>query len=250
MDSLRETVFEANAALARERLITLTWGNVSGIDRERGLVAIKPSGVPYDRLRAEDMVLVALDGRVTDSRLRPSSDTPTHLELYKAFPGLGGVCHTHSLHATAFAQACREIPCLGTTHADVFYGAVPLARPLGPRETAKRYEINTGRSIVERFETLDAEKTPGVLCAHHGPFTWGASPALAVENAVALEALAAMAIATLSLNPQALPLPTHIMNTHYFRKHGRHATYGQDKPRHETSVHFRRELVCANACGA
>ncbi len=227
MNALRTAVWEANCALPQERLAVLTWGNVSGVDRANGILLIKPSGVPYAALRCEDIAAATLDGAPRPGPLRPSSDTPTHRILYRAFPRIGAVCHTHSPYATAFAQAGREIPCLGTTHADHFRGAVPVTRPLTPDETATDYELNTGHSIVERFAALDPEQTPAVLCAGHGPFTWGATPAQAVANAVALEAVARMALATLTLVPTAPPLPQHLQNVHYFRKHGPDARYGQ-----------------------
>lgn len=226
-DELRQAVCEANLELNRSALVTLTWGNVSGIDRDAGVVAIKPSGVPYPELRPEHIVLVGLDGARVEGALNPSSDTPTHLELYRAFPVVGGITHTHSIYATAFAQACREIPCLGTTHADQFYGSVPLARALTSEEVDKGYEVNTGRVIVERFSGLDPAEVPGVLCAHHGPFTWGRSAADSVTNAVALEAIARMALHTFALAPQIGPIPPHILRKHHDRKHGPNAYYGQ-----------------------
>ncbi|MCL1910369.1 MAG: L-ribulose-5-phosphate 4-epimerase AraD [Kiritimatiellaeota bacterium] len=226
---LKKSVFDANLALVRHGLVVLTWGNVSGIDRERGVVAIKPSGVSYDTLTPSDIVVVRLDnGAVVDGNLRPSSDLPTHLELYRAWPEIGGVAHTHSTYATAFAQARLEIPCLGTTHADLFNGAVPLARMLTETEVAEDYETNTGRSILERFgEDASPHHFPGVLCAGHGPFTWGATPAKAVENAVALEEVARMAQLTMSLTPSPALLPAHILEKHFSRKHGAGAYYGQ-----------------------
>ena len=228
MDKLSKAVYEANMALERENLVTLTWGNVSGIDRDSGVVVIKPSGVAYDKLKPGSMVAVDLDGRRLDGGLKPSSDTPTHAALYKAFPHIGGICHTHSPYATAFAQACREIPCLGTTHADHFRGAVPLARALTREEVHENYEANTGKVIIERFTKLDPCEVPGVLCAHHGPFTWGNSPAQATENSIALEVIARMALQTLQLEPHSIPLPQHIQDVHFLRKHGPGATYGQE----------------------
>lgn len=227
LESLRKDVCEANRDLDRIGLVTLTWGNVSGFDRERQLMVIKPSGVPYEALRPEQLVVVDLDGLVVEGTLRPSSDTPTHIVLYRQFPGLGGIVHTHSLCATAFCQAEREIPCFGTTHADHFHGPVPLARALTPAEVDEDYEGHTGRVIVERFEGLNPLAVPGVLLAHHAPFTWGPSPRKALENAVALEAVAQMALSTLQLRPETAPLPAHILNKHYARKHGPRATYGQ-----------------------
>ncbi|MGI5870314.1 MAG: L-ribulose-5-phosphate 4-epimerase [Kiritimatiellia bacterium] len=224
---LKRAVFEANLALVRHGLVTLTWGNVSGIDRQRDCVAIKPSGVAYDTMTPDDIVVVSLDGAPVEGALRPSSDLPTHLALYRAFPSLGGVVHTHSTHATAFAQASRPVPCLGTTHADHFHGDVPCTRFLAPDEVAGDYERNTGRVIVERFQGLDPDALPGALVAGHGSFTWGPTPAKAVENAVALEAFARMAILTEALAPAAAPLPAYILDKHYRRKHGATAYYGQ-----------------------
>ena len=224
---LKNDVFERNLELVRHGLVVLTWGNVSGIDREAGLVAIKPSGVPYDRMTAEDVVVVDLEGRAVEGSLRPSSDLPTHLALYRAFPSVGGIVHTHSPKAVAWAQARRGIPAFGTTHADHFHGAVPCTRELTPAEVAEDYELNTGRVIEERFHDLDAEAFPGVLVAGHGPFAWGPTPRKAVENAVALEQIAAMALDTLLLDPAAEPAPSYVLDKHYFRKHGPGAYYGQ-----------------------
>ena len=225
--SLKNDVFERNLDLVRHHLVVLTWGNVSGIDREAGLVAIKPSGVAYDRMTAEDIVVVDLEGKPVEGTLRPSSDLPTHLALYRAFPSVGGIVHTHSPKAVAWAQARRGIPAFGTTHADHFHGAVPCTRELTPAEVAEDYELNTGRVIEERFHDLDAEAFPGVLVAGHGPFTWGPTPRKAVENAVALEQIAAMALDTLQLDPAAEPAPSYVLDKHYFRKHGPGAYYGQ-----------------------
>ena len=224
---LKNDVFERNLDLVRHRLVVLTWGNVSGIDREAGLVAIKPSGVPYASMTAEDVVVVDLEGKTVEGRLNPSSDLPTHLALYRAFPSVGGIVHTHSPKAVAWAQARRGIPAFGTTHADHFHGAVPCTRELTPAEVAEDYELNTGRVIEERFHDLDAEAFPGVLVAGHGPFTWGPTPRKAVENAVALEQIAAMALDTLRLDPDAEPAPSYVLDKHYFRKHGPGAYYGQ-----------------------
>ena len=225
--ALKNDVFERNLELVRHGLVVLTWGNVSGIDREAGLVAIKPSGVAYDRMTAEDIVVVDLEGKVVSGTLRPSSDLPTHLALYRAFPSVGGIVHTHSPKAVAWAQARRGIPAFGTTHADHFHGAVPCTRELTPAEVAEDYELNTGRVIEERFHDLDAEAFPGVLVAGHGPFTWGPTPRKAVENAVALEQIAAMALDTLRIDPDAEPAPSYVLDKHYFRKHGPGAYYGQ-----------------------
>jgi L-ribulose-5-phosphate 4-epimerase len=227
LKSLKQQVCAANRDLVATGLVTLTWGNVSGIDRERGLVAIKPSGVPYADLQPQQIVVVDLDGRVVEGDLKPSSDTPTHVALYRAFANIGGVVHTHSRHATIFAQARREIPCLGTTHADHFYGPVPVARPLTEGEVAEDYEGRTGTVIIERFAGLDPDAMPAVLVAGHAPFTWGGSVAKAVENAVALEAVAAMALGTWSIDPAALELEPWVLEKHYQRKHGAGAYYGQ-----------------------
>ena len=223
----KSDVFRRNLALVEHGLGVLTWGNVSGIDREAGLVAIKPSGVPYASMTAEDVVVVDLEGKTVEGRLNPSSDLPTHLALYRAFPSVGGIVHTHSPKAVAWAQARRGIPAFGTTHADHFHGAVPCTRELTPAEVAEDYELNTGRVIEERFHDLDAEAFPGVLVAGHGPFTWGPTPRKAVENAVALEQIAAMALDTLRLDPDAEPAPSYVLDKHYFRKHGPGAYYGQ-----------------------
>ena len=224
---LKNDVFRRNLELVEHGLVVLTWGNVSGIDREAGLVAIKPSGVPYASMTAEDVVVVDLEGKTVEGRLNPSSDLPTHLALYRAFPSVGGIVHTHSPKAVAWAQARRGIPAFGTTHADHFHGAVPCTRELTPAEVAEDYELNTGRVIEERFHDLDAEAFPGVLVAGHGPFTWGPTPRKAVENAVALEQIAAMALDTLRLDPDAEPAPSYVLDKHYFRKHGPGAYYGQ-----------------------
>lgn len=229
LEELRRLVLAANQDLPRRGLVTLTWGNVSAIDRAAGLVVIKPSGVDYDALTADNLVVVDLEGRVVEGTLRPSSDTATHLELYKAFPAIGGIVHTHSTHATAWAQARRDLPCYGTTHADTFYGAVPCTRLLTPEEVADAYEKNTGTVIVETFRErgLDAAAVPGILCAAHGPFTWGQDAAEAVENAVILEEVARMAILTRQIEGDVLPAPQYLQDKHYRRKHGPDAYYGQ-----------------------
>lgn len=226
LEELKEKVFQANLQLVKNNLVIYTWGNVSGIDRASGLVAIKPSGVPYSELKASDIVLVDLEGKVVEGKLKPSSDTPTHVVLYKAFPQLGGVVHTHSTHAVVWAQSGRDIPCLGTTHADFFYGPIPCTAPLTPEEIASNYELETGNVIVRRFEGLDPVATPGVLVRNHGPFAWGKSPADAVENATVLEEIAKMTLFTSLLNPEAR-IPQELMDKHYLRKHGPNATYGQ-----------------------
>lgn len=227
LEKLKEVVYEANMELPRRGLITYTWGNVSGIDRESGLIVIKPSGVSYDRLTAEDMVIVDLSGNIVEGKLRPSSDTPTHIELYKAFPALGGIVHTHSTYATAWAQAGKGIPCFGTTHADYFYGEIPCTRALTESEIESEYEKNTGLVIEETFEKLDPAAMPGVLCKNHGPFTWGKDADEAVHNAVVLEEVARMAMLTCQINGQAAPAPQVLQNKHYLRKHGKNAYYGQ-----------------------
>lgn len=229
LQELREQVWRANLQLKVHQLIIYSWGNVSGIDRERGIVLIKPSGVDYEALKPEDLVALDLDGKVIEGTLRPSSDTPTHLELYRRFEKVGGVCHTHSLYATVWAQACREIPCLGTTHADSFYGPVPVTDPMMPEEIEWDYELNTGKVIVRRFAGLDPMQVPAVLVANHGPFTWGPAAEKAVENAVVLEQCAKMALATLQLNPDQPEISRALLDKHYLRKHGKNAYYGQKK---------------------
>jgi L-ribulose-5-phosphate 4-epimerase len=227
LESLRRQVLDANLELARRGLALYTFGNASGIDREQGLVAIKPSGVPYDTMRPEDLVITDLQGQVIEGKLRPSSDLPTHLVLYRAFAGIGGVVHTHSKHATAWAQACREIPCFGTTHADYFYGAVPVTPCLQARQIEGDYEAATGEAIVERFRFLDASQVPAVLVACHGPFCWGRDPAEAAHHAVILEEIAQTAYHTLMLNHAAEPLAAPLLDKHFLRKHGAKAYYGQ-----------------------
>ena len=233
LKDLRQQVWEANLELVRSGLVVLTWGNASGIDRRRGLVVMKPSGVSYDGLKPSHLVVLDLDGKIVEGKLNPSSDTPTHLVLYRAFNDIGGVSHTHSCRATAFAQACREIPCLGTTHADHFFGTVPVTRVVTPREVQEDYVGNTGKVIVERFRRLKPMAMPAVLVAHHGPFTWGRDAMDSVNNSIALETVAEMALATFSLNSRIPSIPRHLLNKHYFRKHGPRATYGQ-KTGHRT----------------
>ncbi len=228
LKKLKKTVCEANRLLPKHGLVTFTWGNVSGIDRKRGLVVIKPSGVPYDGMTPEDMVVVDLDGNVVEGRWKPSSDTATHLELYRAFPECGGVVHTHSRWATTFAQAGREIPALGTTQADDFYGAIPCTRPLTDAEIGGEYEKETGRVIVETFAGLDPAAVPGVLVYSHGPFAWGADPMNAVHNAVVMEECAFLDWHALALEPSLGPMQQSLLDRHYLRKHGKNAYYGQD----------------------
>lgn len=229
LEALKRAVYEANLELPRRGLVTYTWGNVSGIDREQGLVVIKPSGVEYEELTPERLVVLDLAGNRVEGTLNPSSDTSTHLALYRAFPQLGGIVHTHSPHAVAWAQAGEDIPCYGTTHADYFYGSIPLARHLTPAELEEDYEGNTGKAIVETFESrgIDPAAVPAVICHSHGPFTWGKDPAQAVYHAVVLEEVAKMAILTRQVNPNALPAPQHVQDKHYRRKHGPNAYYGQ-----------------------
>jgi L-ribulose-5-phosphate 4-epimerase len=228
-EDLKQMVVEANQALVSSGLVALTWGNVSAIDRESGLVAIKPSGVAYEELTTQSIVVLNLDNEVVEGDLRASSDTKTHLEIYRNFKDVGAVVHTHSPSATAFSQAGVGLACLGTTHADHFYGEVPLARALTPEEVSSDYEHATGVSIVERFVELELNpmEVPAVLLKHHAPFTWGKNAAKAIENSIALEMCAKMALMTYQLNPDALPIPEHILNQHYLRKHGKNAYYGQ-----------------------
>ena len=231
LKKLKHAVYEANMELPRRGLVTYTWGNVSGIDRERGLVVIKPSGVSYDELTPEDLVVLDLDGNVVDGKLNPSSDTKTHLELYKAFPEIGGIVHTHSSYAVGWAQAGRDIPAYGTTHADYFYGPVPCCRSLTEQEVEEDYERNTGLVIVETFRQreLDPIHVPGAICRNHGPFTWGRDAAQAVYHAVVLEEVAKMAVYTTQIAPDAEPAPQYVLNKHFMRKHGPNAYYGQQK---------------------
>ena len=227
LEPLKHEVCQANLDLVAHGLVTLTWGNVSGISEDRKYVVIKPSGVPYGQMRLEHMVVVDLDGRVVEGQLRPSSDTPTHLLLYRRFDAIGGITHTHSCYATMFAQARVEIPCLGTTHADHFFGPVPVTRPLSQPEVEEAYEANTGQVIIERFAELDPAAMPAVLVAGHGPFAWGKNAAESVKNAVALEAIAEMALGTRQIRPDGPPLESYVLDKHYRRKHGPDAYYGQ-----------------------
>jgi len=227
LEKLREEVLEANLELVRRGLVLYTFGNASGIDRSSGLVVIKPSGVPYEKMTPADLVITDLNGKTVEGKLRPSSDLETHIEIYKAFGGVGGVVHTHSRHATAWAQACREIPCFGTTHADYFHGPVPVTAHLTAEEVERGYEKTTGHVIVRRFGNLAPLAVPGILVAGHAPFAWGETVAKAAHNAVVLEYIAEMATETLAVNPNAAPLPAYVLDKHYFRKHGSGATYGQ-----------------------
>lgn len=231
LEKLKQEVFEANLLLPKYNLVIFTWGNVSGIDREKGLVVIKPSGVEYDVMKAEDMVVTDLDGNVVEGKLKPSSDLMTHLEFYKNFPNIGGVVHTHSINAVAFAQAGKDIPALGTTHGDYFYGNIPCTRKMTKEEIAGEYELNTGKVIVEEFNNrkIDPDQMPGVLVHSHGPFTWGKDPFDAVHNSVVLEALSEMAIKTFSIvkNCDVETMQQELLDKHFLRKHGPGAYYGQ-----------------------
>ncbi|MCI1966483.1 MAG: L-ribulose-5-phosphate 4-epimerase [Oscillospiraceae bacterium] len=232
LEELKREVWEANLELPKRGLITYTWGNVSGIDRSTGLFAIKPSGVEYDSLTPEDMVIVDLQGNVVEGKYRPSSDTATHVVLYRDFPQIGGIVHTHSVWAASWAQAARSIPCYGTTQADYFFGEIPCARPLTHEEIEEAYERNTGVVMSDLLKEraakgIDVLAVPAMLCAHHGPFTWGENAAKAVYNAVVLEEVAKMAANTESINPKCLPAPQYMIDKHYYRKHGPGAYYGQ-----------------------
>jgi len=231
LEALKDQVCQANLQLLKEGLVIQTWGNVSGIDRTSGLIVIKPSGVAYDGMQPCHMVVVSLEtGKVVEGNLKPSSDTPTHLELYRAFPTIGGIVHTHSLHATAWAQARREIPPLGTTHADYFCGPVPCTRRMTPEEIRGDYETNTGKVIVERFAHLNPLEAPAVLVAEHGPFAWGKTPADAVHNAVVLEFLACLAGQTIRITGCPENMQPELLHKHFYRKHGTGAYYGQGQP--------------------
>lgn len=230
LEELKRQVYEANMELPKRGLVTYTWGNVSGIDRETGYFVIKPSGVEYDELSPENMVVMDLEGNKIEGKYRPSSDTATHIELYKRYPEIGGIVHTHSTEATSWAQAGRSIPLYGTTHADYFYGSIPCARSLTKEEIDEAYEKNTGLVIIETFEenNLNPMYTPGVLCKNHGPFTWGKDAADAVYHAVVLEEVAKMATHTEVINPKVASAPDCIRDKHFYRKHGEHAYYGQN----------------------
>ena len=226
LEKLKEEVFRANLALVKHGLVVLTWGNVSAIDRDSGLIVIKPSGVEYDTMQAQDMVVVDFDGNIIEGHYRPSSDTPTHLEIYRAFASVGAVVHTHSRYATAWAQAGREIPCAGTTHADYYYGNIPCTRDMTREEVDTNYELNTGKLIAERFLHLNCMQTPGILVKNHGPFTWGKECKSAVHHAVVLEEIAMMAINTITLNAR-FTMNEELIRKHFNRKHGKNAYYGQ-----------------------
>jgi L-ribulose-5-phosphate 4-epimerase len=229
LQRLREQVLEANLELVRKNLVLFTFGNASGISREDGLVVIKPSGVPYERMKPAHLVVTDLDGKIVEGKLRPSSDLPTHLVLYREFPEIGGVAHTHSEYATSWAQARKSIPCFGTTHADYFHGAVPVTGEMSDKDIATDYEKNTGYAIVRGLQHTNPSETPGILVANHGPFTWGKDAEAAAHNAVILEAIARMACITLGINSAAQPAKTALHDKHYLRKHGKDAYYGQPK---------------------
>ena len=227
LKTLREEVLDANRELVRRGLVLYTFGNASGISRDRGFVVIKPSGVPYETMKPEDLVVVDLEGKTVEGTLRPSSDLPTHLILYQRFPAIGGVAHTHSRAATSWAQAQRPIPCFGTTHADYFHGEIPVTKPLTAAQIRDNYELNTGLAIVRCLGKSDPLQTPGVLVAGHAPFCWGKNASEAAHNAVIVEEIAAMALNTVSANPRARAISAHLHKKHFFRKHGPSASYGQ-----------------------
>ena len=231
LEKLKEQVFKANLELPKKGLVLFTWGNVSGIDREKNLIVIKPSGVDYETMKVEDMVVVDLDGNIVEGELNPSSDTPTHIELYKKFPSIGGIVHTHSTNATIWAQSGRDIPAYGTTNADYFYGSIPCTRKMTPKEITGEYEKETGTVIIETFENrgLDPKYIPGVLVNSHGPFTWGKNPDEAVYNSVVLEEVAKMAMFTEIVNKDIEPMQQELLDKHFLRKHGVNAYYGQKK---------------------
>jgi len=226
LEQLKEEVFKANLDLVKHGLVIFTWGNVSGIDRETGLVVIKPSGVSYDTMTADDMVVVDLFGKVVEGKLKPSSDTPTHVALYRVFPNIGGVVHTHSTYATSWAQAGKDIPNIGTTHSDYFSAAIPCTRGLTQQEVEGEYEAETGKVIITRFYGLNPDHIPGVIVKNHGPFSWGKDPHDAVHNAAVMEQVAKMAYISLNINPE-LTMDKHLIKKHFYRKHGPGAYYGQ-----------------------
>ncbi|MHB1485494.1 MAG: L-ribulose-5-phosphate 4-epimerase [Saccharofermentanales bacterium] len=229
MEKLIHEVYEANLELPKAGLVVFTWGNVSAIDREKKIIVIKPSGVPYEEMKEEHMVVLELDGRIISGNYKPSSDTATHIEIYRAFPNVGGIVHTHSRWATSWAQACRGIPSYGTTHADYFYGEIPCTRKLTEEEINGAYELNTGKVIVETFQSrnIDPDAVPGVIVASHGPFAWGKNAADAVHNAIVMDECAMMAINTRLINPEVSPIGNDLQDRHYLRKHGKNAYYGQ-----------------------
>lgn len=229
LEALKEQVLEANLELPKLGLVDFTWGNVSGKDPETGAIVIKPSGVPYETMKAADMVVVDGEGKVIDGKLKPSSDLPTHIELYRHFPAIGGVVHTHSTWATVWAQACRGIPALGTTHADYFFGEIPCTKILSQAQTSGQYEVETGLAIIERFREgkIDPASMAAVLVANHGPFTWGKDASDAVHNAAVLELVARMAMLSMQIDKGLSPMPQHLLEKHFFRKHGPGAYYGQ-----------------------
>ena len=226
-DELRKAVCDANIELQKQKLVIYSFGNVSAIDRAAGAVVIKPSGVPYDQLTSDRMVILDLDGNIIEGALKPSSDTPTHLELYRNFEAIGGVCHTHSPSATMWAQACKEIPCFGTTHADYFYGPIPVTEVMTKDAIQSDYELNTGKVIVRRFAGMDPMKMPAVLVANHGPFTWGKTAAAAVESMIVAEQIATIALGTITIKSNQSGISKALLDKHYLRKHGKNAYYGQ-----------------------
>jgi L-ribulose-5-phosphate 4-epimerase len=232
LEQLKKEVYDANMELQEKGMVIYTWGNVSGIDREKELVVIKPSGVDYDKMKPEDMVVVDLKGNVVEGYYKPSSDTATHLILYRAYPAIGGVVHTHSTWAVTFAQAGMDIPALGTTHADYFYGDIPCTRELSKEEIGRDYEVNTGKVIVETIGNKDPMAVPGILVKNHGPFAWGKTPAGSVYNAVVMDKVAEMAYKTMTLNPRVNRVSQYLLDKHYFRKHGANAYYGQGSEDH------------------
>lgn len=232
LEQLKKEVYDANMELQEKGMVIYTWGNVSGIDREKELVVIKPSGVDYDKMKPEDMVVVDLKGNVVEGNYKPSSDTATHLILYRAYPAIGGVVHTHSTWAVTFAQAGMDIPALGTTHADYFYGDIPCTRELSKEEIGRDYEVNTGKVIVETIGDKDPMAVPGILVKNHGPFAWGKTPAGSVYNAVVMDKVAEMAYKTMTLNPRVNRVSQYLLDKHYFRKHGANAYYGQGSEDH------------------
>lgn len=229
LEDLKKRVYQANLKLHKSGLVIYNWGNVSGIDRDKSIIAIKPSGVCYDYLTVDKIVLVDIDGNIVEGDLKPSSDTATHLELYRNFTNIGGICHSHSNYATTWAQACLDLPCVGTTHADYFYGDVPATKALQADKIAKDYELNTAKAIVERFAGIDPVQMPAVLVASHGPFTWGDNPDKAVDCSVVLEYVAKMAFETRLLNPEIDEISNELLDKHFLRKHGKNAYYGQNK---------------------